>query len=516
MKQAFKLLTNLAVADAAKVCDDPSLGGLVAAYLRADAPPELRDAALQLLVAALPRSPALQASAGEAGCVAALVQLVSEVTFAGAPSALAPFSTFTVATTAALKVPSGLDAKGMQAAVLCLGLLATDAPANQQRFGDAGGVSCLLPLLKPRTDPALLHAAIECVWSAVAPCAPNVRRLVERDGVLQLLDILEAAPFSPRAHLLSCLADVMGEPSALEQAREWHGTKRQSAAQLCLALWQEESARRGGATGNGLVASTVRPLTTTAAADAYTDLNASLHIDVADAQPDEAAAAAIGGGGDGITPASLRLKSNAALQIDGRLGTHAGSTAALHTASLEKVDVRAKLYAVLSCLDFESDLPYTSEEALQLVAAKGYVPFATAEEWADARDEFAAEGLVPLDADRALLEAKLRSNEEAVAAIAEEQQDLIGEMAIADSAVDDANLHRVRVLRDGPMGQVKKSATRGSSSSARASRPRPRSGRWSPTRRSASAARCRATRSTPTRRSSRRRRRCSRRGTTRR
>ena len=163
------------------------------------------------------------------------MQLVSEVTFSGAPSALAPFSTFTVATTAALKVPSGLDAKGMQASVLALALLCADSSDNQQRFGEAGGVACLLPLLKPRTDPALLHAVIECVWSAIAPSTSNVTKLVERDGVLQLLDILEKAPFSPRAHLLSCLADLMAsDEGALEQVREWHGTKRQSASQLCL------------------------------------------------------------------------------------------------------------------------------------------------------------------------------------------------------------------------------------------------------------------------------------------
>ena len=148
------------------------------------------------------------------------------------------------------------------------------------------GVAALLPLVKPRTDAALLHSVIECLWSAVVPEASNVRRLVERNGVLYLLDVLEGAPFAPRAHLLSCLADLIAESAdGLAQCKEWHGKKRQSATQLCLSLWSEEAARRGLAAGSGLLQSAQRPISTHSA-EAYQNLNASLVI------PDEEGASA--------------------------------------------------------------------------------------------------------------------------------------------------------------------------------------------------------------------------------
>ena len=56
MRRSFKLLTNLAVAYPRSVCGHPALGPLVSGYLEPDTPPELRDAAIHMLVAALPAS----------------------------------------------------------------------------------------------------------------------------------------------------------------------------------------------------------------------------------------------------------------------------------------------------------------------------------------------------------------------------------------------------------------------------------------------------------------------------
>ena len=46
-------------------------------YLDEEAPPELRDAAIKMLLAATPSSPALQAATGECGVVRALIDLIS-------------------------------------------------------------------------------------------------------------------------------------------------------------------------------------------------------------------------------------------------------------------------------------------------------------------------------------------------------------------------------------------------------------------------------------------------------
>jgi hypothetical protein len=472
MRRSFKLLTNLAVAYPRSVCGHPALGPLVSGYLEPDTPPELRDAAIHMLVAALPASVSLQTSCGESGAVSLLNELVCAVSYASGPSSVAPFSTTCVATTAGLRVPSGLSAASMQAAVLGLALLAHDHRDNQQRFGECGGVSGVLPLVKARTDGALLHSVIECLWSAVVPDPANVRRLVERDGVLYLLDVLEGAPFAPRAHLLSCLADLIGNSAdALAQCKEWHGKSRQSTVQLCLALWAEETARRGSAVGNGLLTSAQRPLSTYAAG-AYQDLNASLVIDDEDGAGGGAGEGSSGGAGrgpGGVQPIeigdpsvgsdpsaavanALHLTSSAQLAISGRLEGVGG----VLSAALESVDVRAKLYAVLATLDFESGVPLSPDEELLVTACKEYVPFATAEAWRDAADEFAAEGIEPLEEDRVKLNARLASDEKAAEAVLEAQQSLVQGMRRSEEKIDAAELHRVRVLRDGPMFGVPK------------------------------------------------------------
>ena len=457
MRRSFKLLANLAVAYPDTVCSSPALGALVAGYLSDDTPAELRDAAIHMLIAALPLSAPLQTAVGEAGAVGLLIEHVCAISSTSGPTSIPPFSTTCVLTTAGLKVPSGLDATHMKEAILALALLASDHPRNQQRFGECGGVAALLPLVKPRTDAALLHSVIECLWSAVVPEASNVRRLVERNGVLYLLDVLEGAPFAPRAHLLSCLADLIAESAdGLAQCKEWHGKKRQSATQLCLSLWSEEAARRGLAAGSGLLQSAQRPISTHSA-EAYQNLNASLVI------PDEeggaSAAAEISDPSADAVAKALHLTSSAALAISGRLD----GVGSVHSQALESVDVRAKLYAVLSALSFEDcGVPLTPNEELLLAACQEYVPFATAEAWRDAADEFASEGIEPLEEDRVKLEARLAADEEAAAQVLGKQTEMVAQMRRAEEKIDAAELHRVRVLRDGPMFGVKKEKRGGS------------------------------------------------------
>jgi len=149
---------------------------------------------------------------------------------------------------------------------------------------------------------------------------------------------------------------------------------------------------------------------------------------------------------------ALKLTSRTKLAICGRLE---GSGSA-HAAALEKLDVRAKLYAVISALSFESSVQLTKQEELTLTAAKKYVPLATGEAWRDAVDDFAAEGLEPLDADMAKLSRRLEADEVIAGSVMSAQDTLAADME-AMEAVDDAeDLKRVRVLRDGPMYGVPK------------------------------------------------------------
>ena len=59
------------------------------------------------------------------------------------------------------------------------------------------------------------------------------------------MSCLESGGFAPRAHLLSCLADLFVQPTAADQCREWRGKHGQSSVQLLLQIWAEEEARLG-------------------------------------------------------------------------------------------------------------------------------------------------------------------------------------------------------------------------------------------------------------------------------
>jgi len=120
------------------------------------------------------------------------------------------------------------------------------------------------------------------------------------------------------------------------------------------------------------------------------------------------------------------------------------------------VDVRSKLFAVLHALGFESTVALTPEEEVTLAAAKAYVPFASAEAWQDAKDEFAQEGFELLPADQERLDAELLRAEGEAQEVLSEQQALTDGMRAAETEQEAAELKRVRVLRDGPMYGVPK------------------------------------------------------------
>jgi len=105
----------------------------------------------------------------------------------------------------------------------------------------------------------------------------------------------------------------------------------------------------------------------------------------------------------------------------------------------------------------------TAEQQMLTMAVREYTPFAAAEAWRDAADEFASGELEPLEEDKTKLEARLVRDEAAAAEVLAQQEGMIVELEAADAAVDAAELARVRVLRDGPMGQVATTKREGSS-----------------------------------------------------
>ncbi|KAL1527196.1 hypothetical protein AB1Y20_015875 [Prymnesium parvum] len=467
--RAMTLLANLSVVCPKQLTKLPRLAPTLLHYLDASTDAELRDGALHVLVDALPASPSLQQSLGSTGAVQRILDMASAVAMGGgtARGSLAPFSRTTKLSTAALHVPVGLSAAAMQDAILALSLFcggeAAEAPAFAEEFGAQGGVAVLLRLLQPHTDTKLLLSAIDCLWNTVAGSETNTGRLVARDGILQLMDCLEATAFAPRAQLLSCLADLLADPRAVTQCKEWHGARRQCAVQQLLAMWREEEARLGGATGGARLRSTARPLRTGREAE-LARLNQTLQLRSEEEEEALEELVELAGGYDEASLAEdtaalangLCLTTRTQLVISGRLGG-LGSEA---SAVLEAFDMRSKLYAVLSQLHFAASLPLTTEEEMLLVTARNYIDFCAAEEWQNVCDEMEEAGVRPTTPDAKVLEAHLAEYNDAATKVLEQQGEL-GKSIQADlSLQEEAMVSRVRVLRDGPMGQVVKAKGR--------------------------------------------------------
>lgn len=459
------------------------LAGAVLPHLREAGAqhPELREAGLRVLTHAMQADAgvgALQQVLGEAGALPLLLDIVGSADRLASPPPA----------TTALTIPLGLSAKALQDALLLISLLCTAHVPHQDAFGEHGGVSVVLSLLSWRTTTRLLLSAIDCLWSAVAPHAANVSRLVARQGVHALFDCLEACPFAPRAQLLSYTADLLEDPGATEQAKEWRSKWNASALKLLLRLWSEEEVRLGAASDSGLLCSTERPLSV-ARQHMLKDFNkARFERDLDNELDDEdleeermamirelsmggdevlaAAAKAIDGGDvppamapgrDVLRAPGLKLNTAAGPSAGGRLE---GMNSAEATA-VQGQDLRAKCFAVLQKIGFTSSEPLTTEQQLQLEAVRRYQTFCEAETWHDLADELAAEGCRPVSADAAALETVCDATRRVANGVLETQMQLSTQIADGKSVTEREMLSRVRVLRDGPMGELQTTTTKG-------------------------------------------------------
>ena len=304
-----------------------------------------------------------------------------------------------------------------------------------------------------------LDAAIDTLWSAVVPSAHLLAHFVDEGGVIRLLSALEAAPFAPRAHLLSCLADTLAHAPAAAQCHEWRGSKGQRALGLLLSLWAEEEARLGAASNNGMLASAQRPLEVSGG-QMLRSLQQSLHSDDSDDEVAASGGAGAGGQLGGREAAeSLRLTTMAGLSIAGRFD----GVGTKEAAPLESHDLRAKVYAAMAALDFGEaaeggDLD--SAQALTLAAVKEYVAFCEAETWRDIAEELDAESTRPITADGERLDQKLDLAESRAHDVIATQRAHAQRIYAGGDALQEAMLSRIRVLRDGPMAGMGRSAKR--------------------------------------------------------
>ena len=108
-------------------------------------------------------------------------------------------------------------------------------------------------------------------------------------------------------------------------------------------------------------------------------------------------------------------------------------------------DLRAKLYALLVQLDFESPTELAPEERSLLEAARKYATLCDSEAWRDVDEELNADyGTRPVTADAAKMTQRLSDLETVAEDVLARQQEILAAGADDDVRQDDAMLQTVR------------------------------------------------------------------------
>ena len=90
-----------------------------------------------------------------------------------------------------------------------------------------------------------------------------------------------------------------------------------------------------------------------------------------------------------------------------------------------------------------------------------YQTFCEAETWHDLEDELASEGCRPVSADAAALDTVCDATQRVASGVLEAQVQLSAQIANGEAVTEREMLSRVRVLRDGPMGELQTTTTKG-------------------------------------------------------
>ncbi|KDO33711.1 hypothetical protein SPRG_19321 [Saprolegnia parasitica CBS 223.65] len=265
---------------------------------------------------------------------------------------------------------------------------------NQARFRRANGINVLLQSMRFNPSDAvrqdnLIVAIVGCVWSSIIGNPDNEIAFIQSEGVDNLLDLLELAPRIMFGQVLGALAELCVNPKASAYYHAWKSKKHISASQMLLLMYADEEKRLSVARPpTGVISNVHRPLLAHGLDD-QTIMAASPETRAVSPPP----------------VAFLRLKQ-AITHAKGFRNTDPNRRLATAT---EKIDLRAKIYAVLASVGFScmADGELSYEEQITLAVAKEFPVFRLGMVWLDVKLALVAHGIRPIYADALLIERHL-------------------------------------------------------------------------------------------------------------
>jgi len=248
-------------------------------------------------------------------------------------------------------------------------------------------------------------------------------RFLDAGGLFAMLDVLEVAPLLLKRQIIGCLADLMQYRKAAKLCMQWNSqVTMKGALKILLELWQSEQEAAGSMAPDGVIRDLERPLNPQSgdgdrdksmrADSRQTDSSLrSSHASVklrharsfADANNKVAANSSKRMSGvDATMAAAANVNASAALV--------AGAPASFGAGVADRQDCRAKIYAILQKVGFESQEALGIAERQQMELVKLYPDAMQLETWVEVYESLRARGIKPISADRKWIEDSILEN----------------------------------------------------------------------------------------------------------
>jgi len=341
----------------------------------------------------------------------------------------------------------------MSSRQLCASVLAglcRENPDNCREFRKKDGVEAVREEVVYRPDETTENhlfytvCVVDCVWCAVVGTRKNEVRFLDAGGLFALLDVLEVAPMLLKRQIIGCIADLLQYRKATKLFVQWNSqVTMKGALKILLELWQSEQENASSAGPNGVIRDLERPLNPGALpepldneAGAYGRAESressssvgSSRIQMKLQHARSFADATSRGGTVGnktVLPNNMDGTATATQTAEGVLG--AGNQ-----------DCRAKIYAIMNCISFESAEALNIAERQHMELVKLYPDATQLETWIAVAENLESRNINPVSADRKWIEDSIAERKSQTNWVQDVQQNLADEKRNEEQA----SLHR--------------------------------------------------------------------------
>jgi hypothetical protein len=104
----------------------------------------------------------------------------------------------------------------------------------------------------------LIIGVIDCIWSTVVGSIINEDFFIEKEGMFNLLDIMEISPKSIQNIILGCLLDFCDNSKTLAHLLQWESNDNSKISHFLCEMWRTEEKDIGvERDSNGIILSTL-------------------------------------------------------------------------------------------------------------------------------------------------------------------------------------------------------------------------------------------------------------------